>query len=227
MPDPRGDRVPGRFRQGVERITVNRMVMLSPAAPELASAATLRVGPFATVPNLVTLVRTVAAVTLGVVAEATDNLALVVVAYGVFWLGDLLDGWSARRLRQETRAGAVFDIVSDRACVAVLCAGLLSMVPGVGPVALVFLLSFMVLDGMLSLSFLCWPVLSPNYFHAVDRRVWQLNWSPAGKAANSAGVIGAVALGLHGVALGIALLVVAVKLWSSVRVVHLLERDGL
>ena len=206
---------------------MNRMVTLNPAAPALASAPTLRVGPFATLPNLVTLVRTVAAVTLGVVAEATGNLALVVVAYGMFWAGDLLDGWSARRLRQETRAGAVFDIVSDRACVAVLCAALVSMVPGVTPVALVFLLSFMVLDAMLSLSFLCWPVLSPNYFHQVDRRVWQLNWSPAGKAANSAGVIGAVALGLDGLALAVALLVVAVKLWSAVRVARLLEADGL
>jgi CDP-diacylglycerol--glycerol-3-phosphate 3-phosphatidyltransferase len=121
----------------------------------------------------------------------------------------------------------VFDIVSDRACVAVLCAALVSMVPGVTPVALVFLLSFMVLDAMLSLSFLCWPVLSPNYFHQVDRRVWQLNWSPAGKAANSAGVIGAVALGLDGLALAVALLVVAVKLWSAVRVARLLEADGL
>ena len=206
---------------------MRRMVTLSHATPVLASAPTLRVGPFATLPNLVTLVRTVTAVTLGVVAEATGNLALVVVAYGVFWLGDLLDGWSARRLRQETRAGAVFDIVSDRACVAVLCAGLVSMVPGVTPVALVFLLSFMVLDAMLSLSFLCWPLLSPNYFHEVDRRVWQLNWSPAGKAANSAGVIGAVALGHNGLALVVALLVVAVKLWSSVRVARLLEADGL
>ena len=227
MPGRREHWAPGRFRKRVQRITVNGMVMLSPAPPVLASRPTLRVGPFATVPNLVTLVRTVAAVSLGVVAEATGSLALVVVAYGVFWAGDLLDGWSARRLRQETRAGAVFDIVSDRACVAVLCAGLLSMVPGVGPVALVFLLSFLVLDAMLSLSFLCWPVLSPNYFHEVDRRVWQLNWSPAGKAANSAGVIGAVALGLNGVALAVALAVVAVKIWSSVRVVHLLERDGL
>ncbi|RYP88905.1 CDP-alcohol phosphatidyltransferase family protein [Nocardioides guangzhouensis] len=203
------------------------MVTLSPATPVLASAPTLRVGPFATLPNLVTLVRTVTAVTLGVLAEATSSLTLAVVAYAIFWMGDLLDGWSARRLRQETRAGAVFDIVSDRACVAVLCAGLVSMVPGVTPVALVFLLSFMVLDAMLSLSFLCWPVVSPNYFHVVDRRVWQLNWSPAGKAANSAGVIGAVALGLNGVALVVALLVVAVKLWSSVRVVHLIEAHGL
>lgn len=202
-------------------------VSLSVPAPVLGSAPALRVGPFSTVPNLVTLVRTVAAVMLGLLAEATGSLALVGVAYGVFWAGDMLDGWSARKLRQETRVGAVFDIVSDRACVAVLCAGLVSIVPGVTPVALVFLLSFMVLDAMLSLSFLCWPVLSPNYFHVVDRRVWLLNWSPLGKAANSAGVVVAVALGLHLLALAVALCVVAVKLWSAARVIRLIEADGL
>ena len=68
-------------------------------------------------------------------------------------------------------------------------------VPARAPGRIVFLLSFMVLDTMLSLAFLCWPVVSPNYFDAVDRRVWQLNWSPAAKAANTAGVVGALALG--------------------------------
>ena len=133
----------------------------------------------------------------------------------------MLDGWSARRLGQETRAGAVLDIVSDRACTSVLCAGLVTVLPGVTPVAIVFLLSFMVLDTMLSLAFLCWPVLSPNYFHLVDRRVWELNWSPLAKAANTAGVVGAVAIGLHGVALVVALAIAALKVWSSVRVVRL------
>lgn len=192
----------------------------------LAAAPALRVGPFATVPNLVTLVRTVAAVALGIIGVASSDLALLGVAYGIYWLGDMLDGWSARLLGQETRAGAVLDIVSDRACTAVLCVGLVAVLPGVTPVAIVFLLSFMVLDTMLSLAFLCWPVLSPNYFHRVDRRVWELNWSPLAKAANTAGVVGAVAIGLHGVALVVALVIVALKVWSSVRVVRLLERDG-
>lgn len=192
----------------------------------LAAAPALRVGPFATVPNLVTLVRTVAAVALGIIGVASSDLALLGVAYGIYWLGDMLDGWSARLLGQETRAGAVLDIVSDRACTAVLCVGLVAVLPGVTPVAIVFLLSFMVLDTMLSLAFLCWPVLSPNYFHRVDRRVWELNWSPLAKAANTAGVVGAVAIGLHGVALFVALVIVALKVWSSVRVVRLLERDG-
>ncbi|MEW2427871.1 CDP-alcohol phosphatidyltransferase family protein [Micromonospora sp. NPDC047644] len=190
------------------------------------SRIAITVGPLRTVPNYITAVRTVAAVTVGILALVSGSVALMAVSYSIYWLGDVLDGWAARRLGQETRAGAVFDIVSDRACTAVLCVGLVSLVPDVAVVALVFLLSFLVLDTMLSLAFLCWPVLSPNYFHLVDRRVWALNWSPLAKVANTAGVIGAIAFGQYLLALGVAVAVVAVKLWSVAAVARLLERDG-
>ncbi|GIF71623.1 CDP-alcohol phosphatidyltransferase family protein [Asanoa siamensis] len=188
--------------------------------------AAVSVGPFRTVPNSITAVRTVVAVAIGVAALVAGSVPLIAVAYGVYWLGDMLDGWAARRLGQETRAGAVLDIVSDRACTAVLCVGLVALVPGIAVVAVVFLLSFMVLDTMLSLAFLCWPIVSPNYFHEVDRRVWAWNWSPPAKAVNTAGVVVAVVLGQYPLALGIALAVVAVKLWSAAVVVGLLARDG-
>ena len=62
----------------------------------------------------------------------------------------------------------------------------------------------MVLDTMLSLAFLCWPLVSPNDFHRVDHPVWLLNWSPAAKAANTAGVVAAIALGAYAVGLAVA-----------------------
>ncbi|MEU7575445.1 MULTISPECIES: CDP-alcohol phosphatidyltransferase family protein [unclassified Micromonospora] len=184
------------------------------------------VGPLRTVPNYITAIRTVVSVAVGVAAVVAGSAVLLSVAYGIYWFGDVLDGWAARRLGQETRAGAVLDIVSDRACAAVLGAGLVSLVPDVAVVAVVFLLSFLVLDTMLSLAFLCWPVLSPNYFHLIDRRVWAVNWSPVAKAANTAGVIGAVAFGQYRLALAVAVAVVAVKLWSAAAMVRLLDRDG-
>ncbi|MDG4757309.1 CDP-alcohol phosphatidyltransferase family protein [Micromonospora sp. WMMD710] len=190
------------------------------------SPAALRVGPLRTVANYITIIRTLAAVTLGIVALVSGSVALIAVAYGVYWVGDMLDGLAARWLGQETRAGAVLDIVSDRACTAVLCVGLVALVPDVSLVAMVFLPSFMVLDTMLSLVFLCWPVNSPNDFHVVDRRVWALNWSPLAKAVNTAGVIGAVAIGRYSVAVVVALAVLAVKAWSAVAVARLLSRDG-
>ena len=186
----------------------------------------LPVGPFRTVPNAVTLVRTVLAVAIGSIGVASGELMLLAVAYGVFWAGDIADGWSARKLGQETRAGAVFDIVCDRACTGILCVGLVASVPSALPVVVVFVLSFMVLDSMLSMAFLCWPVLSPNYFHVVDRRVWQLNWSPLAKAANTAGVVGALALELFPVAFVVAVVVLGIKVWSARRVIQLLAAEG-
>lgn len=180
-------------------------------------------GPFLTVPNAVTLVRTVAAVVLGMVALAQRDVALLVAAYSCYWVGDMLDGWSARRLCQETRAGAVFDVICDRACTAIACAALVVIVPDALVAAVAFLLSFMVLDTMLSLAFLCWPVLSPNHFHVVDHRVWLLNWSPAAKALNTAGVVGALALGQYEIALAVTLVVGGIKVWSLVRVARLLD----
>jgi phosphatidylglycerophosphate synthase len=183
-------------------------------------------GPVRTVANLVTLVRTVTAMAIGLVGVADHRPALLAVAYAVYWAGDILDGWSARRLGQETRLGAVLDIVSDRACTSVLLVGLLTHLPAVLPLALVFLLSFMVLDTMLSLSFLCWTLVSPNDFHRVDHPVWLLNWSPAAKAANTAGVVAAIALGAYTLGLAVALVVVAVKVWSAARVLRLVEEQG-
>ncbi|HZB67199.1 MAG TPA: CDP-alcohol phosphatidyltransferase family protein [Ornithinibacter sp.] len=176
-----------------------------------------------TVPNIITVVRTVAAVVIGGAGVAASSLVLLAVAYAVYWVGDIADGWCARRLGQETRIGAVLDIVSDRACTSVLCVGLVAQFPSVEPVAAVFLLTFMFLDPMLSLSFLYWPLLGPNDFHRVDRLVWLLNWSLPGKAANTGGVILAIALGQYGLALAVAVAVLAVKLWTAVRLQGLLR----
>ena len=66
----------------------------------------------------------------GCSASPPATCALLALAYAVYWVGDILDGWSARRLGQETRLGAVLDIVSDRACTSVLCVGLLAHLPG-------------------------------------------------------------------------------------------------
>ena len=107
----------------------NLPVLPGRAAAITAAPGLLPVGPFATVPNVVTATRTVIAVVLGATAVAAGDLTLLAVAYAVFWVGDIADGWSARRLGQETRAGAVFDIVCDRACTGILCVGLVASVP--------------------------------------------------------------------------------------------------
>jgi len=142
-----------------------------------------------TVPNLITIVRTVAALVLAVMSLVERSIPLAVAAFLTYWIGDMLDGLSARILKQETRFGAVLDILSDRANCSMCVAALLVLRPDMALPLTVFLVQFMVLDCHLSLSFLRWPIVSPNYFHVVHRGVWLWNWSPPAKAVNTSALV--------------------------------------
>jgi phosphatidylglycerophosphate synthase len=174
-----------------------------------------------TVPNIVTATRTVAAVALGIASLVHHSPGLLVGAYATYWIGDMLDGWSARRLGQETRIGAVLDIVSDRACTAVLAGGLLVLRPDAALPMVVFLLQFMVLDCVLSLAFLGWPIMSPNDFGAVDPLTYRLNWSPPAKCINTSSVVLAMLLGWTAVAVALGVGLALLKAWSARRVLTL------
>lgn len=193
------------------------------AGPPLTSLTRRPLGRVGTVANLVTVVRTVGSVALALVGLVDDRPLLLVVAYAVYWLGDIADGWLARRMSQESRLGAVLDIVCDRACTAVLCVAVVTRVPDALLLVAVFLLTFMVLDMVLSFAFLCWPIDTPNDFWQVDPLVYRLNWSPVAKAANTAGVVGSIALGVEPVGVLIVIAVLAIKVWSSARVLRLLD----
>jgi len=135
--------------------------------------------------TVVTVVRTAASVLLSAVAAANQDLTLLVVALVVHWVGDSLDGWVARVRDCETRTGAVLDILCDRLCFAAFYVGLAWLEPHLAPAIFVYLAMFMVVDCFLSLSFLAWPITSPNYFYVVDRGLWLRNWSHPAKAVNS------------------------------------------
>ncbi|ALX06255.1 CDP-alcohol phosphatidyltransferase [Aeromicrobium erythreum] len=192
----------------------------------LAPHRDVDLGDLRTVANLVTLVRTVGAVVTGVVAVVEARLDLLAVAYGVYWIGDMLDGLVARRRGEETRFGAVLDIVSDRACTSVLCVGVIGHLPETAVALVPFFLSFMVLDTMLSLAFLAWPLASPNDFAAVDPMVYRWNWSPPAKAVNTSAVVLLALVGLPWLSLSLVLAVAAVKVWSGRRVLRLLAPAG-
>lgn len=168
------------------------------------------------IPNAITAVRTAAAVGLAVAALTHRSAHLLVAAYLVYWIGDILDGLAARRLGQETRAGAVFDIVADRACTSACAAALVVLRPATALPIAVFLVQFMVIDQLLSLMFLRWPLLSPNYFADVDPRVYRWNWSPPAKALNTAAVVILALFTPPAVAVAFALAVAAVKAVSLV-----------
>lgn len=166
-------------------------VYADPSAERLGTAA-----------NVVTVVRTAAAVVLAGLAVQAGSLTLLVASLAVYWVGDVADGTVARLTGTETRIGAVLDILSDRLCAAAFYLGLSWLSPHLVWPVLVYLAEFMVVDAFLSLAFLAWPIRSPNYFHVVDRPLWLWNWSKPGKAANSAIfavlllVTGSAALGL-------------------------------
>lgn len=208
---------------------IRMAIFLAPSTDRAAGSERLRplAGSFlsddvATAANAVTLARTVVSVIVAAIAITQSEVGLLVVAYAIYWIGDMLDGWTARRLQQETRLGAVFDIISDRACTSILCVGVLIELPQVALVVVPFFLSFMVLDTILSLSFLCWPLLSPNYFGTVDPTVYRSNWSPVAKCLNTAGVVVLVVAGATWIALALVVVLVGVKCWSLARVRSLL-----
>jgi CDP-diacylglycerol---glycerol-3-phosphate 3-phosphatidyltransferase len=172
--------------------------------------------------NVVTVVRTVAAVVLAGLAIDRGSLTLLVVSLAVYWVGDSLDGLVARIRGCETRTGAVLDILCDRFCAASFYLGLAWLQPEHVLPILVYLAEFMVVDCFLSLAFLAWPVRSPNYFFVVDRTIWLWNWSKPAKAANSAifaVILLVTGLPLLGLAIAVALLVL--KCLSLVRLTRI------
>ncbi len=135
--------------------------------------------------NGVTLLRTVGGMILFSVAAFQQSPTWNLAGLAVYWGLDCLDGFLARTLNQETRFGAQMDILSDRFLMAFFYLNYLALHPDLVVVISLFLFEFMVLDHYLSNQFMRWRLLSPNYFYVVDRTIWALNWSAAGKFLNS------------------------------------------
>jgi CDP-diacylglycerol--glycerol-3-phosphate 3-phosphatidyltransferase len=171
---------------------------------------------------MITIARTVATVGFAMLAAGQQQLVMLLIALAIYWAGDVADGTYARLTNTETRIGAVLDIVSDRFCAAVFYVGLVWLEPDLWLPVAVYLIEFMVIDLFVSLGSMAWPVVSPNYFHVIDRRLWLWNWSKPAKAVNSAAF--AVFLVLTGsVWLGtaIALGLLGFKIASMVRLMRI------
>lgn len=176
--------------------------------------------------NLVTVVRAIGGTAVFAFAASTDSAGWNYAGLLIYWMLDILDGYLARALHQETRLGAQMDILADRLLMAFFYLNYVSLNPeAMLPVSL-FLFSFMGLDNYLSNQFLRWPILSANYFSAVDHRLWALNWSPAGKALNSGLVtILLIAFSSPWPATAAATAIIAVKTHSCVRLHQLRQPE--
>ncbi len=143
----------------------------------------------ATLASAITLSRTIGCLVAVTWSIASGQVWWLFVGLAVHWLGDIADGIVARRRHEETRAGAVLDIVSDRLCIALYYVSYGHLHHSMLLPIAVFLFQFMVLDAYLSLSFLNWPLTSLNYFGLVDRVGYAWNWSTLGKAFNSGALV--------------------------------------
>ena len=178
-----------------------------------------------TVASLVTVVRTLASVALAMAGIARGSDLLLLTALLTHWVGDSADGMVARLRDEETRTGAALDICADRLCVAVIYVGFVAGHPEYAAALGVYLVEFMLLDSVLSLAFLRYPISGPNYFARVDRLIWRLNWWPPAKSANSAlPALAAVLLGSPGLALALAGALLVVKAGCLVRLAADLRR---
>ncbi len=170
-------------------------------------------------PNAVTVLRGIGTAVLCLIAAGAPTAwPWLLAALATYWLGDIADGLLARWRGTETRTGAVLDILTDRLSVCLIIAIYGTTEPGVLLPATVFLVQFVVVDAYLSLAFLGWPLLSPNYFHLVDTAVYRWNWSPPAKALNTGAVVAVWLLTHNPVATtAVAVLALSVKVASAVR----------
>lgn len=162
-------------------------------------------------------------ITLYFVMQAMQSLQLEYIVYALlsYWVGDVLDGMVARATGRETQMGAVFDIAADRLSVVTIYMLFALYIPSLVWPIMIFLVAFVIVDTILSMSFLKYNLLSINYFYLVDERLYKLNWSMLAKATTtSAFMIVALLLQNVWLSLIVAIAVLALKCYS----LYLLER---
>jgi len=135
--------------------------------------------------NLITLLRLSVSMAFFVLAAIRKNPAYNYIGLGVHWLGDVADGFFARRFKQETILGAEIDIIADRVDTLLFYINLVHFRPAVALPAVIYVLDFAFLDFYLSYQFIKFDIISPNYFYTVDKTVYALNFSPVAKFCNS------------------------------------------
>src|SRR3569833_179758 len=171
--------------------------------------------------NVVTVIRTLASLALMTTAAVQHSWPWLLAAYLTYWIGDSADGNIARWRGQETRLGAVCDVVCDRINCISCALVLLMFVDAPWPVA-EFLFQFVVDDLPLTLLPMRWPVLSPNYFYVIDRLAYTLNWHVVAKVTNTTLlVLLLVFVPDQRIALVAASIVLIIKIYSLFRVLRL------
>lgn len=175
-------------------------------------------------PNIITVLRLILSLSFFILAIQKRSPTYNFIGLGIHWLGDVLDGFYARRFKQETILGAEIDIIADRIETLFFYINFLFFRPNLFLPVAIYIIDFAFVDFYLSYQFLKYDIISPNYFYKVDQTVYNLNFSPVGKFCNSA-VVTLLLIFLpqfHLVAAALASILIGVKAFS----IHLLKKTG-
>lgn len=173
--------------------------------------------------NILTLVRIVFSLVFFSLAILKGSFTYNLIGFFVHWIGDFIDGYYARKFKQETILGAEIDIIADRLEILFFYVIFLHFRPYLLLPAVLYLLDYAFVDFYLSYQFIKYDIISPNYFNKVDRIVYLLNYSPGGKFSNSSVVtLTLIFLPQLSIMVSIyALLLIAVKSYSVYRLFNL------
>ncbi|MBN1273126.1 MAG: CDP-alcohol phosphatidyltransferase family protein [Candidatus Aminicenantes bacterium] len=135
--------------------------------------------------NIITLLRLMGSLSFFTLALIEKSPTYNYIGLGIHWFGDVLDGFVARKTKQETILGAEIDIIADRVEILFFFVNFLTFNPRLYLPVVLYIVDFAFVDFYLSYQFLKFDLISPNYFYKVDKTVFLLNYSPAGKFCNS------------------------------------------
>ncbi len=178
-------------------------------------------------PNLITYIRLVVSLGFFITAIQTGDPLYNYIGLGVHWGGDVLDGFIARTFKQETIFGAEIDIIADRVEILFFFVIFLFFRPYLFLPVVLYIIDFAFIDFYLSYQFLKYGLISPNYFHKVDKGVHLLNYSPGGKFCNSTVITLWLIFLPHlwGAAAGMAAVLIGVKIYSIRRLTRINQEN--
>jgi CDP-diacylglycerol--glycerol-3-phosphate 3-phosphatidyltransferase len=135
--------------------------------------------------NILTLIRLVLSLAFFILAILKQSFTFNFIGFLIHWIGDFIDGFYARKFKQETILGGEIDIIADRLEIIFFYVVFLHFRPYLFLPAALYLIDYAFVDFYLSYQFVKYDIISPNYFYKVDKRIYLLNYSPGGKFSNS------------------------------------------